>query len=154
MPKSFLLTLYYTFAYPYLLYCIHVWGRSGKTVLKLLTKTQNRLVRIITSSGYRTNTESLYQNIKVLKVPEIYDYAIGVFMYKLYHGYMPSIFQCMFVVNRATREYGTRQKDHYKVPKFKLQVVKNSVRYRSVIIWNMILQNIDIATSLQTFIPH
>ena len=76
LPKSSLLTLYYTFAYPYLLYCIHVWGRSGKTVLKLLTKTQNRLVCIITSSGYRTNTESLYQNIKVLKVPEIYDYAI------------------------------------------------------------------------------
>ena len=92
LPKSSLLTLYYTFTYPYLLYCIHVWGRSGKTVLKLLTKTQNRLVRIITSSGYRTNTESPYQNIKVLKVPEIYDYAIGVFMYKLYHEYMPSIF--------------------------------------------------------------
>ena len=154
LPKSSLLTLYYTFAYPYLLYCIHVWGRSGKTVLKLLSKTQNRLVRIITSSGYRTNTESLYQNIKVLKVPEIYDYAIGVFMYKLYHGYMPSIFQCIFVVNRATHEYGTRQKDHYKVPKFKLQVVKNSVRYRGVIIWNMILQNIDITTSLQTFKFH
>ena len=74
-PKSYLITLYYAFAY-------HVWGRSGKTVLKLLAKTQNRLVHIITSSGYRTNTESLYQNIKVLKVPEIYDYVIGVFMYK------------------------------------------------------------------------
>ena len=81
-PKSYLITLYYTFAYPYLLYCIHVWGRSGKTVSKLLAKTQNRLVHIITSSGYRTNTESLYQNIKVLKVPKIYDYAISVFMYK------------------------------------------------------------------------
>ena len=153
-PKSSLLTLYHTFAYPYLLYCIHVWGKSGKTVLKSLIKTQNKLVRIITSSSYRTNAESLYQNIKVLKVPEIYDYAIGVFMYKLYHGLMPSIFQCMFAVNRATHDYGTRQKDHYKVPKVKLEVVKNSVRYRGVIIWNMILQYIDIATSLQSFKFH
>ena len=86
--KSSLLTIYYTFAYPYLLYCINVWGRSGKTVLKLLTKTQNRLVRTIPSSGYRTNINSLYQNIKILKVPEIYDYVIGVSMYKLYHGYI------------------------------------------------------------------
>ena len=153
LPKSSLLTFYYTFAYPYLLCCIHVWGKSGKTVKKLF-KTQNKLVRIITSSGYRTNTESLYQNIKVLKVPEIYDYAIGVFVYKLYHGLMPSIFQCMFAVNSATHDYGTRQKDHYKVPKVKLEVVKNSVRYRGVIIWNMILQNIDIATSLQSFKFH
>ena len=75
-------------------------------------------------------------------------------MYKLYHGYIPSIFQCMFVVNRATHEYGTRQKDHYKVPKSKLQVVKNSVRYRGVTLWNMILQNIDIATYLQTYKFH
>ena len=74
------------------------------------------------------------------------DYAIGVFM--------PSIFQCMFAVNSATHDYGTRQKDHYKVPKVKLEVVKNAVRYRGVIIWNMILQNIDIATSLQTFKFH
>ena len=79
---------------------------------------------IITSSCYRTNTGSLYQNIKVLKVPEIYDYAIGVFMYKLHHGLIPSIFQCMFAVNSATHDYGTRQKDHYKVPKVKLEVVK------------------------------
>ena len=129
-------------------------GKSGKTVLKLLIKIQNKLVRIITSSGYRTNGESLYQNIKVLKVPEIYDYAIGVFMYKLYHGLMPPIFQCMFAVNSATHDYGTRQKDHYKVPKVKLEVVKNSVRYRGVIIWNMILQNIDIAKSLQSFKFH
>ena len=74
------------------------------------------------------------------------DYAIGVFM--------PSIFQCMFAVNSATHDYGTRQKDHYKVPKVKLEVVKNAVRYRGVIIWNMILQNIDIATSLHTFKFH
>ena len=65
-----------------------------------------------------------------------------------------SIFQCMFAVNSATHDYGTRQKDHYKVPKVKLEVVKNSVRYRGVIIWNMILQNIDIATSLQSFKFH
>ena len=71
------------------------------------------------------------------------DYAIGVFM--------PSIFQCMFAVNSATRDYGTRQKDHYKLPKVKLEVVKNAVCYQgvTVIIWNLILQNIDIATSLR-----
>ena len=127
---------------------------SGKTVLRLLIKTHNKLVRTITSSGYRTNTDILYQNIKVLKVSEIYDYAISVFMYQLYHGLMPSICQCMFAINSATHDYGTIQKDHYEVPKVKLEVVKNSVRYRGVIMWNMILQNNDIATSLQSFKFH
>ena len=84
--KSSLLNLYYTFAYPYILYCIHAWGKFSKTVLKL-NKTQNRLIHIITPSGYRTNTA--VGNFKILKASEIYDYAIGVFMYKLYHGHLP-----------------------------------------------------------------
>ena len=134
LPKSSLLTLYDTFDDLYLVYCINLLGKSGKTVLKLLIKTQNKLVRIITSSGYRTDIESLNQNIKVLKVLEIYDLAICVFMYKLYHGLMSSIFQCMFAINSATHENETRQMDHYTVPKFKLEVVKNSVRYRGAII--------------------
>ena len=67
---------------------------------------------------------------------------------------MTFIFQCMSAVNSVTHDYGTRQKDHYKVLKVKMEVVKNSVRYRGVIIWNMILQNIDIATSLQKFKFH
>ena len=75
-------------------------------------------------------------------------------MYKLHHGIMPSLFQCMFAVNIDTHDYGTRQKCHYDVSKFKLEVVKNSVRYRGVIIWNMILQNISIATSLQSLKFH
>ena len=87
-------------------------------------------------------------------MPGIRDYAIGVFMYKLYHGLIPSIFRCIFAVNSATHDYGTRRKDHNKVPKVKLEVVKNSVRYRGVTIWNMILQNIDIATFFQYFKFH
>ena len=79
--KSSLLNLYYTFAYPYILYCIHAWGKFSKTVLKL-NKTQNRLIHIMTPSGYRTNTA--VGNFKILKASEIYDYATGVFMYKLY----------------------------------------------------------------------
>ena len=75
-------------------------------------------------------------------------------MYKSDHGLMPSIFQCMFAVNSATHGYVTSQKDHYKAPKVELEVVKNSMRYRGVVTWNMILQNIDIATSLQSFKFH
>ena len=37
------------------------------------------------------------QHTKVLLVTDIYDYVIGIFMYKLYNGLMSSIFQYMFV---------------------------------------------------------
>ena len=52
-----LLTLYYSFAYPYLIYCNQVWGNNYPTVLNILLLVQKRLVRIITCSPFRTHTE-------------------------------------------------------------------------------------------------
>ena len=84
-------------------YTVFLLGQVRWNRVKLLIHAQNKLVRIITSSVYRTGIDSLYHNIKVLKVPKV-----------------------------------------------KLDDVKNSVRYRGVIIWNMNLRNIDITTSLQS----
>ena len=43
LTKPTLLTLYYTFIYPYLHYCIEVWGRTYQTHLNSLIKLQTKL---------------------------------------------------------------------------------------------------------------
>ena len=50
--RSSLLTLYYSFAYPYLIYCNQVWGNNYQTVLNKLLLVQKKLVRIITCSPF------------------------------------------------------------------------------------------------------
>ena len=45
--KDTLSTLYFTLVYPYLNYCIHVWGRAYNTHLKDLFVLQNKAIRII-----------------------------------------------------------------------------------------------------------
>ena len=42
-----LLSLYHTFAYPYLSYCIHVWGNAYNIHLNDLIALQNKVMRII-----------------------------------------------------------------------------------------------------------
>ena len=51
-----LLTLYYSFVYPYLIYCIEVWGATTKGNLISLLKTQKRVVRMIKSVPIRTES--------------------------------------------------------------------------------------------------
>ena len=63
LPKECLKTLYYTFAYPYLTYCIHVWGKSFTTYIAVIAKVQKRLIRIITNSHYREHTSPLLKKI-------------------------------------------------------------------------------------------
>ena len=53
--KNILLTLYYSFIYPYniMTYCIEVWGNAYKMYLNTVEKLQKIAIRIITSSSYR-----------------------------------------------------------------------------------------------------
>ena len=44
--------LYYSYIYPYLIYCIEVWGISPHTHLKPLLLLQKKIVRIMTFSSY------------------------------------------------------------------------------------------------------
>ena len=57
--KSSLISLYYSFAFPYFIYCNHVWGNTYKTNLESIVRVQKKLVRIITCSSYRAHTEPL-----------------------------------------------------------------------------------------------
>ena len=48
--KRTLRNLYYTFVYPYLIYCIEIWGNTHDSYLSPLIKLQKKAVRIITFS--------------------------------------------------------------------------------------------------------
>ena len=45
LPKPCLKTLYYSLVYPYLHYCIIVWGSTYKTNLRRLISLQKRVIR-------------------------------------------------------------------------------------------------------------
>ena len=58
--RSSLITLYYTFAYQYFIYCNHVWGNNYASPLEKIKIIQKRLVRTIICSHYRAHTEPLF----------------------------------------------------------------------------------------------
>ena len=79
--KSVLLNLYYSFAYPYFIYCNHVWGNTYPTNLNKMVVLQKKLIRIVTCSPYRAHSKPLLVANKVLSVHEINVYIVGIFMY-------------------------------------------------------------------------
>ena len=50
-----LLSLYHTFVYPYLIYCIHVWGKAYNMHLNDFIVLQNKAMWIINGVPPRTN---------------------------------------------------------------------------------------------------
>ena len=62
---SALINLYNEFVFPYLIYCVEVWGNALSTHIQPLIKLQNKIVRIITSSSH--TTDQLYENTCILQ---------------------------------------------------------------------------------------
>ena len=58
LDKETLITLYYTFIYPCMCYCNHVWGNTYVTYLEKLFLMQKKIVRIIHGVRPRTGTKS------------------------------------------------------------------------------------------------
>ena len=64
LPKSCLITLYYSFVYPYLNYCLEVWGKATENIVSKISKLQKRAIRIITNKPWRAHTDPLFDELK------------------------------------------------------------------------------------------
>ena len=149
--KSCLLTLYYTFLFPYLNYCIEVWGCAAQYHINSLITLQKKAVRIITSSKFREHTMPLFQTLNILTIPQLYLYRIGMFMFKVFHHNVPLICQSMFVTNADIHCYNTRQRHQLHVPISQSATLFKTIRVKGVSVWNSIMNMVDIQCSIGTY---
>ena len=86
VPSNVLLTLYNLFILPYLNYSVIVWGGSF---------LQKRAVRIISKAGYLDHTTSLFTNLNLLKLTNIYYMYLKLskFRFKQMNNVLPPCFQ-------------------------------------------------------------
>ena len=134
--KSTLISLYYSFAYPYFIYCNHVWGTNYPSCLERIYLIQKKLIRIITCSPFRAHTGPLYFANKILNVYDINDYIIGSFMYECLYGTIPEIFRNYFQRNADVHDHNLRNVNDLYVPYGRLDIRKFSIKIAGANLWN------------------
>ena len=130
----------HSFIYPYLIYYNHVWGNTYKSSLSKLQVLQNKAVRIVTGSKPRTNTTLLYRNHGFLNLHGINSCLIGKFMFNVYHGNVPHIFDGFFTQNHEIHDCNTRIASHLHVPSCSTNLRQTDIRYHGAMVWNKILK--------------
>ena len=65
LPTSTFFTLCYSLFYPYLLYCIMVWGFTYPSTLKHIALLQIKVVRFISRSTFNAHTEPIFRQLKI-----------------------------------------------------------------------------------------
>ena len=130
--------LYYSFIYPYMIYCNQVWGSACKTNIEHLQVLQKRAVRIILRVHPRSPSEPLFTTLKFLNCKNILKYLIGRLMYRIYHGEL-HVLHGHFTKNSNIHVHDTRQKCHYHLPLCRTNLRKCGLRYAGASVWNNIL---------------
>ena len=149
--KKVLLTLYNTFIFPYLIYCVEIWGCAKKTHLASLYILQKRLVRTITFADKLAHTGPIFKDIEVLPLAKLIHCRIGLFMYKIFYKLQPTVINKMYGQNVDIHTYNTRQKYHLHVATGDSDFYTKSFYCSSILIWNDIMNKVDISVSLFKF---
>ena len=153
MPQSTLLNIYNslvqltssTFDYYSL-----VWGNCGKTLSNKLQKLQNRAARVITSSNFDVDVDSLFHKLswKDLKSQRQIQNALMVF--KSLNGLVPEYPTSKFI-KRNESNYSLRDSVNKLVPFPRTNDMKNSFSYSGATLWNSLPCNIRECGSLNQF---
>ena len=70
--KKALLMLCHAYMYPYMTYCIEVWGCASQTQLNCLFLLQKKTIKILSFSHYLAHTNPLFLSIEVLPLRIIF----------------------------------------------------------------------------------
>ena len=127
-----------------------VWGNCGKTLSNKLQKLQNSAARVITSSNFDVDVDSLFHKLswKDLKSQRQIQNALMVF--KSLNGLVPEYPTSKFI-KRNESNYSLRDSVNKLVPFPRTNDMKNSFSYSGATLWNSLPCNIRESGSLNQF---
>ena len=91
VPRKTLCLLYYNLVYSQIQYGVLPWGTATKLLTKKIEVCLNRIVTIATFSCIYTPINTMYKQLNILKISDIYHLELGKFMYQLYSDRLTAV---------------------------------------------------------------
>ena len=133
--------------YSYLIYCIEVWDISPHTHLEALTVTaEKKNGWIITFSSYYAHTALSFEDLKILTIDKLIAHRIGITMYKFSNGFLPDVFNALYMKDSEIHTYSSRSKDFYYILPGTQTFLNISAK-----IWNSLTVNINVNVTFVKF---
>ena len=123
--------LYNAIIFPYLNYCVEVWGNTYKTSLYSLFIKKKKAIRIACHAKYLDHTSGLFHKLRLLKSPDIDHFNTCIFMYKAFHNLLPPSIQIYF-----SRSFSKKYYFNFYVHFARTQRKKFSISRIGVSFWN------------------
>ena len=144
--KISLKNLYHAYIYPYLTYCIEVWGSASKCHLNSLFLLQKQIIRIMTFSPYLAHTDTIFKDLTILPLNKSFIDRIGITMFKVEYELLPKsvIYKCFLKIEIHSHDARNRNL-------LRVATGTKNFTFLSARIWNAIVSKININVSLSQF---
>ena len=143
--------LYYTFVYPYLIYCTEIWGNASATHLDPIIKLQKRCVRNIAFAHFNEHTAPLFKSLDILEFKKLVIQRISLTMYKHLNGSLPSPVSDLFIKNREIHNHHTRQRELLHTSIANKEATYRCFSFHGINIWNYMLGSVPTDVSYPCF---
>ncbi len=145
-------TFYSCYIFPYMDYCIPVWGASSE--LSRLLKLQKQAARLILNCDFNTPSQEMFKSLKWMPLQDWAKFRRAKLVYKCRNNIAPGYLCEMFQTVNEVHTVKTRQSannDMFLPPRAKLNAFRSSFRYSGAQIWNTIPIYIREAPSISVF---
>jgi len=150
MPQPALKLLYFSLIHPYYSYGIEAWhGTTNSTTDKLFIM-QKRAIRSINNLSYNEHTNAFFKQNNILKLADLYNFQLLVFMFNILHTNDLNIPQ-ITTRQQDLHNHNTRNRDHLTLPQYNRARSQNSISYRGVVVWNALPESIKTITNIHNF---
>ena len=151
LQRKSLLTLYYSYIYPYMIYCIEAWGNASNCHLDQLYKIQKKVIRLISFTNYDISSATTFKKLEILPLNKLVYNRIGIMMYKYFNNLLPPAINDLYVSNNDVHKYSTRQKHLLYINRSNINVYEKSFGNTSVRVWNALQSKIDVNVPISKF---
>ena len=149
LPLKILLLLYFSLIAPYINYGCLIWASNFSCNFRRVQVLQNKAIRLIGRYDRGIDsTESLFRKFKILKVGEIRDYQIGVFVFQCLNGLAPDFFMNIFKPNSFYHDYSTRSADSLASEPRNTTRASQVTRHMGPSVWNSFPDSVRQAESV------
>ena len=94
--------------FPYLIYCVEIWGNASSIHLDPLIKIQKKSIRVITFSEFSAPSEPLFIRTNILNFDKLVFQRICLMMFKHHIDDVPKPISGLFQTNDNYHSYSTR----------------------------------------------
>ena len=139
LPLDVLICLYNALFLSFLQYGLIVWGQAYASYIDPIFKLQKKAIRAISFQPRMSPSLPIFNDLKLLKLSEIFELRLSTFVFDSVKKTSPSCFHDFFLFNSSVHQYSTRQSsqgDLYMSRRNSLQYGLKSIRYLGAKFWN------------------